>query len=177
MVALRTMAVKRRYVPLNNARTAAAQKDFLGDAATGGALGLADAEGSALVGTTTNGGATASATDKALFLIPLPEDYAVGGAIKLGVRCGVSVARTAAATIDAIVKLIGDGALGADICATNAIACNHTTWQDKLFSLTITGLTGGILNCELQMFTNDTGGSGNGAGRISAVFLEYDAYV
>lgn len=175
MVALKEMATKFQGIPLNRAVKVAAIKDALGDTATGGVLGLADAEGSPLLGTTTNGGSTATASETALFLVPVPADYVPGGKLGVRVRCKVSAARTVSSTVDIFAKEHGD-ALGSDVCATNAQSINSTTLGWKYFSITPTGLIPGlsILSLTITLAQDDTGGSGNGAASCTAMALEYE---
>lgn len=175
MVALKEMATKFRGIPLNSAVKPAAIKDALADTAGSNILGLADAEGSPLLGTTTNGGSTASATDSALFLVPVPNDYVPGGKIGVRARCKVSTARNTAATVDFTVKEHGDS-LGSDVCATNAQSINSTTLGWKYFSITPTGLIPGlsVLSIVITLATDDTGAAANGAASCTALSLEYE---
>ena len=175
MVALKEMATKFAAIPLNRAVKVAAIKDALGDTAAAGVLGLADAEGSPLLGTTTNGGSTASATDSALFLVPVPGDYVPTSKIGIRARCKVSAARNTSATVDFTVKEHGDS-LGSDVCATNAQSINSTTLAWKYFSITPTGLIPGlsVLSIVISLATDDTGAAANGAASCTALALEYE---
>jgi len=160
-------AVRARCVPLTDFRKSAAGKDSLPDAADATELGLADAQGSLILGTTTN---NTSATEKAAVRVAIPAGYVAGQAVTLRVRAKVSVARFVSATVDAVVKECGD-TLGADICAT--AAQNLTVaFVNYDFTITPTDLVAGDeLNIELTLATNDTGGSSAGYPAISHVEL------
>lgn len=175
MVALKEMATKFAAIPLNRAVKVAAIKDALGDTATAGVLGLADAEGSPLLGTTTNGGSTATASDTALFLVTVPADYVPGGKIGVRARCKVSAARNASATVDIFAKEHGDS-LGSDVCATAAQSINSTTLEWKYFSITPTGFIPGLttLSLTITLATDDTGAAANGAASCTQLALEYE---
>ena len=98
--------------------------------------------GSPLLGTTTNGGSTATASDTALFLVPVPADYVPGG--KIGVRAGARSRQpeTLPATVDIFAKEHGDS-LGSDVCDSGA-SINSTTLGWKYFSITPTGFIPGL---------------------------------
>lgn len=158
-------------LPLTSFRETAAMKDALGDAGDATSLGLADAAGSPLLGTTTNGGGTASASEVASVIAALPQDYVDGEAVTLRVRAKVSAAREVAQTVDAVVKKIGDGALGSDICAT-AVKTLTAAYADYDFTITPASLAAGdLLQIDLTLATDDTGGSSNGAPSIAAVSI------
>lgn len=157
-------------IPLTNLRKSAAAKDDLPDAPDATELGLADTQGSLVVGTTTNGGATAAATEKAAVRVALPANYVNGEAITLRIRAKVSVSRQVGASVDAVVKKCGDS-LGSDICATAAQTLS-TSFANKDFTITPTGLVAGDeLNIEVALASDDTGGSANGLPSISHIEL------
>lgn len=172
MVALKEMATKFRAIPLNSAVKPAAIKDGLADTAGTSILGLADAEGSPLLGSSTN---NTSVTESCLFLVPVPNDYMPGGKIGVRAKAKVSVARTVAATVDFTVKEHGDS-LGSDVCATNAQDINSTTYKWKYFSITPTGFIPGlsVLSIVLVLANDDTGGSAGGAASCTQLALEYE---
>lgn len=154
---------------LTDLRKTSAMKDALADAPDGTLLGLGDAAGSAVTGTTTNGGATAAESETASFIHCLSPDYVDGEAVTVRVRAKVSVARTVAATVDVVAKEIGDGALGADICATAAQNLS-TAYANYDFTITPTGLVAGDrLQIDLTLATDDTGGASDGLPTITKV--------
>lgn len=147
-----------------------AVKDALADTPDGTTLGLADTAAAALTGSTTNSGGTNSVTETASADFVLPETYSAGAALTLRIRAKVSVARTTAQTVDAFVKLIGDAALGSDICATNAqtITASYANYD---FTITPTGLVpGSILNVALSVL-NTAGVATDGLITITRVSL------
>lgn len=156
-------------VPLDRLRKSADHKDILADAPDGTDLGLAAAIGSPVIGTTTNGGSTASESETAVCLFALPAEYSSGQAITVRLRAKVSVARTVSATIDLTAKLMGDGSLGSDICATDADDLTNS-YADYDFAITPTGLEAGdVLALTITLATNDTGGSSDGYPALTAV--------
>jgi hypothetical protein len=141
-------------------RKSAALKDVLDDAAGTSLLGLADAQGSYVVGSSTN---NTSVTEKAACYVVLPSNYQAAGDLTLRLRGSVSVARTVAATVDAVVKKVGDAALGSDIVETAAQSINSTTAANRDFVITPTGLAAGdVLLVEITIANNDTGGASGG---------------
>lgn len=155
--------------PLTELRKPAAMKDALGDTPGTSILGVGDAAGSVLTGSTTHGGTTNSATEKASFIHRLGPDYVAGAAVTVRLRAKVSAARQVSATVDMTCKKIADGALGADICAT--AAQNLTTaYVDYDFTITPTTLAAGDqLQVDITLATDDTGGSSDGAPTISEI--------
>lgn len=169
--AMLASAVYPVAIPLNQLVTLAAHKDALPDAPDATSLGLADSPGSPLVGTTTNGGTTASASETAGALIALPANYVDGQAITLRIRAKVSAARQVAQTVDAVVKLASDGALGSDICATAAQSLT-TDFANYDFTVTPTGLVAGdVLWVEITLATDDTGASADGYPSLAGVSI------
>lgn len=162
-------AAKAYAIDLTGLRQAAAMKDALPDAPNATTLGLADAAGSLVTGTQTNGGTTAAATETAAFQFPLPAEYQAGGAVTVRVRAKVSALQEVADTVDVAVKKVGDAGLGADICATAAQALT-AEYADYDFTVTPTGLAAGdVLNVVVTLATDDTGGTQNGTPTIAAV--------
>lgn len=91
----------------------------------------------------------------------LPVEYVAGGNITLRLRGKETVnAATVSTTIDAVVYKSDKAAgIGSDICATNAQDVTTSTANFD-FSITPTGLVAGdILDIEVNIVTNDTGGS------------------
>lgn len=111
----------------------------------------------------------ASKTNKMRCLFALPVEYKAGGNITVRVKCQETVAAAqVATTVDlSAYKCDKAAGIGADLCATNAqdvtvVAANAD------FSLTPTGLVpGDVLDIEINIVTNDTGGA---HGTIAAIF-------
>lgn len=105
----------------------------------------------------------------------LPPEYVAGGAITLRVHARTNpVAAGGGAgtsTLDAQVhKSNREAGAGSDICATGAQSINSATWADKDFTITPTGLVAGdLLDIELTIAVNDTGGGSAAYGFIGAV--------
>lgn len=162
-------------INLYEMRKTAAYKDALADTPGTSLLGLGDAAGSVLTGTTTNGGGTATANESAGFFLELPKSYVAGGTITVRLRAKVSVARTVSATCDVVAKRIdGDGAAGSDICTTAAQSLT-TSYANYDFVVTPTSFVpGDLLLVDVYGIANDTGGASNGVVTIAAVtvFLE-----
>ena len=155
-------------VVLSELRQVAAIKDALPDAPNGTTLGLADAAGSPVVGTTTN---TNAASETAAFDVVLPANYVNGGAVTIWFVAKVSAQRGTAQTIDLVAKRVIGGELGADICATTVITLT-TEYADHYFTITPTSLLAGdVLHCEVTLATNDTGGGVGGYPIIAAISL------
>lgn len=158
-------------VALVNFRQAAAVKDALPDAPDATSLGLADAAGSVIVGTTVNGGSTASASETAHIQIVIPQNYVAATDVTLRVRAKVSAVPTVGATIDAVVKEFADGALGSDICATDAITLTDA-YANCDFTITGTDLVAGdIVDVVLTGAADDTGGTIDAYVAIAGVSL------
>jgi hypothetical protein len=158
-------------INLTNAKSGAAWTTAVGATASGGVMGLSATPGSPLLGATSNGGATATTSDTAGFFMILPAGYTDGSPVTIRVRSKVSVARTVSSTIAVSVKKYSDGALGSELNTTAAQA-NTTSYADKDFVLTPTGLVAGdALWMVVTAANNDTGGSSNGATSVSKVSL------
>lgn len=154
-------------------RKTGAIKDVLADSAGSNLLGLGDAEGSALTGTSTDGGGTATASETAQVEFPLPENYVPGSAITVTFRAKVAAAKNVAQTIDLVAKLRGDAAVGSDICATAAQNLT-TSYASYAFSITPTGLVpGDVLNLDVALATDDTGASNAGAPTITKATVSF----
>jgi hypothetical protein len=163
-----TAAVVAVPISLVRLSPSGAMKDQLPDAPNATSLGLADAAGSAVVGTTTNSGGTNSATETCAFEYALPASYVAGSAITLRIRAKVSVARTTTQTIGAVVKTVADGALGSDINATAAQSVT-AAYANYDFTITPTGLVPGtILNVAITAI-NTAGVASDGFIAISRI--------
>jgi len=176
--------VSKTYaIPLTDLRKSAAGKDALGDSPDATDLGLADAIGSPVVGTTTNGGGTATATEKCSFDFAVPADYVAGGDLTVRVNAMVSAARNAASPLDVVAKLIKAGALDAtDLCLTDAIDMKAvTTAADENFTIDSDAAgdvlaPGSILHVEVSFKTDDTGATNDGYAKINAVTVLAPCY-
>lgn len=164
-------------IPLFNAR-ATGTGAILGNTAgtPAGAMGLTPGtHGSAapvLVGEAANNN---SKTNRARFLIPLPETYEDGETVTLRFSAKVGGALAVAQTIDVTAhKLDGDATVGSDLCTTAAQTLT-TSFADYDFTITPTGLVAGdVLDVEVTLVANDTGGSANQAASIGLATLLCD---
>lgn len=162
-------------VALVDLRQEDAVKDVLPDTpdGDGGTLGLADAAGSPVVGTTTN---NTSATEKCSFDFVVPPDYVAQQDITVRVNGLVSVARNDESLLDVVCKHVKSGDLDAtDLCTTAAVDMkNVTAATDEDF--TIDGdaaddeiSPGDVLHVEISFETDDTGGGDDGYAQINTV--------
>jgi len=176
--------VSKTYaIPLTNLRKSALGKDALGDAPDATDLGLADAIGSPVVGTTTNGGSTATATEKCSFDFAVPPDYVAGNDLTVRINALVSAARNAASPLDVVAKLIKAGALDAtDLCTTSAIDMKDvTTAADENFAIDNDAAgdvlaPGSVLHVEISFKTDDTAATNDGYAKINAVTVLVPCY-
>lgn len=111
-------------------------------------------------------------TDKARFQFSLPAEYVAASAITLRVKCRSSVAATVSATIDASAyKSDGAAGVGADLVTTSIITLS-TTYTNRDFTITPTGLAAGdVLDIELVGVCTDTGGTTGAIIQIGAVAM------
>jgi hypothetical protein len=168
---------------LTDLRCSAAVKDALPDSPNTTELGLADAAGSPVVGTTTNGGATASATEKCAFDFVVPEDYVAGNDLVVRVNGFVSAARNAESLLDVVAKLVKAGALDAtDLCLTSPIDMKAVVAaQDNDFTVDSDAAgdelaPGDVLHVEIAFETDDTGAAADGYAQINAVSVRVPCY-
>lgn len=160
-----------KTIPLRHFReTDGAYDNPLTSAATATAFGLAG--GTHGTGSPKLQGKAANAdttTSKGRFEFTLPPEYAAGGVITLRVHIRMSAAPAVSATLDAeVFKTDREAGAGSDICATAAQAI--TTWADKDFTITPTGLAAGdTLDVELTTVVNDTGGGGAFVAQVGSV--------
>jgi len=142
-------------------------KDSLPDAGDGTSIGLADAAGGLLTGSTSN---TNQKAESLAADLVLPNNYVDGAAIDVRVRAKVSATRANAQTVDVIAKLMGD-ALGADICETGLQSLT-TSYANYDFVITPTGLVAGdTIHVEIYVDSDDTGGSTDGFITITRIEL------
>ena len=157
-----TMLARTKYptrLSLVDCHPVAAVKDALPDAPDSTSLGLADAAGSLLLGTSTNN--TAESESIAFDLI-IPDSYVDGALLDVRIRGKVSVNRDTAQTFDLTAKIMGD-TLGGDI-VTTTIETVTNAFADYDFAINPAGVVAGDkLHCVLTVAMND-GGGGSGAG-------------
>lgn len=160
-------------IPLVNLRKDGAIKDQVDDAPGASLLGLGDAVAEVVKGNASNNNAK---TDFAAFQFILPPDYKAGGAITVRLRVKKDTTpATVSDTCDVIAKLVGDGAVGSDICATAAQQVT-TSYANYDFTITPTGLVpGDVLDLRISLNSDDTGGAVNKAVFMSAMWILYTA--
>lgn len=168
---------KIKVIPLNSAHKVAAWKasDPLPDTPDATSLGLGDTAGSVLVGSTTNGGATATSSENAGFTITMPEDYVSGSAFSIIGTAKVTAARQVSASIDFTAKAVTEAGLGADLVTTTATSVNTgTAFADKTFDVNGTGLVAGsVIEVVTVLATNDTGAANDGHAELGKLVISY----
>ena len=102
--------------------------------------------------------AAGATTRRARVLIPLPDNYADGESVVL--RCNAQMVTTVAdtsATIDIeAYRLLTDGTLSADLCATSAASINSLTLGSDDFTITATTLVAGdVLDVRVSITVTD----------------------
>lgn len=174
---------KTHGVALTDLRKSATAKDPLADAPDATDLGLADAVGSPVVGTTTNGGSTANVTEKCAFDFVVPADYVAGQDLTVRVNALVSAARGAESLLDVVVKHVKAGALDStDLCTTAAKdmkAVVAAANQDFTVDGDASGdelAPGSVLHVEISFETDDTGETNDGYAQINAVQVLVPSY-
>ena len=118
-----------------------------------------------------------STDEKCAFTFALPPEYVAGETITLRVRAAMlTTVSDGTALVDAEVwKQDGDGAVGADICATAAQSINSLTPANKDFTITPTGLVAGdVLQVRLSFSGADVGNVGVMIPEISKVTMLLD---
>ena len=168
------MALSRKFrkenrehtIPLVELRQEDAAKDFLPDAPEGNGLtlGLADAIGSPVIGTTTN---NTSATEYAAYDFVVPSDYRANQDLTVRLNCFIDTnARNAKSNLQVEAQLIKGGVLDAtdlvtsgviDIKAVLAAADQDFTVDGNAVGDTISA--GDVLHLLITIINNDTGGS------------------
>ncbi len=157
-------------IPVTSLLKHDAMKDALPDAGDGTYLGLADAAGSVIVGSTTN---NTQVNEKAAFYLVLPREYIAQADVTIRLNAKVDVARNAESLLDVVVKRVTNAGLDAtDLCLTAAKDLKAVTaFADQDFTIDgdATGdelAPGDILYVEVAFETDDTGGSSNGHAEI-----------
>jgi len=101
----------------------------------------------------------AAVTNSAYFAFALPPRYSAAGDITVTLRSRVTLDMNVSQYVDVEIKKVGDGTLGADICATAHQAIS-TSWADDAFTITPTGLVAGdVLVCKVAVELDDTLGT------------------
>lgn len=172
-------ALASYMVPLGDLKTTGTMQPLGAAAGTpSGACGItAGTYGSAtpkVVGEAANNN---SKTDYCRFQFALPPEYVDGGDVKLIVAGAVGAAMAVAATVDvqAFLSDGGGGVDGTDLCATAAQSINSTDFAAKTFTITSTGLVkGDVLDIQLTLVANDTGGTANDVAIIGSLGMALD---
>ncbi len=180
-----TIATVTKYysILLTDLRQNAAMKDALPDspAGDGGALGLGDAAGSPVLGTSTN---NTDATEHTSFDFVVPADYVAGNDILVRIAAYVTATANAVSDLDVVAKLVKGGALDAtDLCLTGPIdikavtsVANHDFTIDNNASgdELVAGLS--VINIHISAQRDDTGGSTAGTVVIDKVSVTVPSY-
>lgn len=101
----------------------------------------------------------AGCTRYARFQFQLPAEYDAGQTVAIRASCGMTTtAADGTATLDFVVhKADREAGVSADICATAAADINDTSWADRTFQITPTGLTAGdVLDIRMAIVITDT---------------------
>ncbi len=163
-------------IPLVELRQENALKDFLPDTpdGDGGTLGLGDAPGAPVIGTTTN---NTNATEYASFDFVIPSDYRKNQNLTVRLSCFIDTnARNATSNLDVVAKLIKAGALDAndlvltapiDIKAVTAAADQDFTIDGDAAGDLISA--GDVINIAISILNDDTGGSDAGFFQLNKV--------
>lgn len=173
--ALNTSGTRTIGIPLTDLRVHDAIKDSLPDAAGADDMGLGDAPGSAALGVIT---ADDQQQGYALVLFKMPADYIAGQNLTVRLRAKTTGLGQVANQFDLEAKLVGDAAVGSDICAT-AIQTVTAAYANYDFTITGTSLApGDVLQLRIYYNMNDTGGGGvAGVATLAAVKVLYPAYL
>lgn len=101
---------------------------------------------------------TVSVTRYARFQFQLPAEYIAAETVAIIVNAGCqTTAADGSATIDFEVYQVTDKTLSADLCATAAQSINSSTFAEKTFLITSTGLTAGdVLEARVTIASVDT---------------------
>ncbi len=181
--AVTLVTITKEYsIALTDLRQNAAMKDALPDspAGDGGALGLGDAAGAAVLGTSTN---NTDATEHTSFDFIVPVDYVAGNDLQVRISAYVTDVANATSNLDVVAKLIKGGILDAtDLCTTAPIdikavvaATNHDFSIDNDAAGDVL-VAGSVLNVHISAQRNDTGGSTAGTTKIEAVSVRIPSY-
>lgn len=120
---------------------------------------------------------TTSVTQRCRFNFPLPPEYDDGQSILIRVRGGMNTTISdGTATVDVeCYAHDGDGAVGSDLCATNALTINVISKANKDFTITPTGLSpGDMLDVRVTIAITDTATGTAVIGEISDIQVMLD---
>jgi len=133
---------------------------------------VAAAHGSASTMVVSSAADNSTVTEKARFLTALPNDYLPGAELTLRLRAQIGAAMNVSATIDAeIYQADGEGGNSAELCSTDPITLD-TDWSNCDFVIDPENLIAGdILDIEVTVSLDDTGGSANESAYIAAAQL------
>lgn len=140
----------------------------------GGTLGLGDAAGSAVLGTSTN---NTDATEFAAFDFTIPPDYRDNQNLTIRLNCFIDTnARNAVSNLDVVAKLVKGGVLDAtDLVLTSPIdikAVVAAADQDFVVDGDAAGdliSAGDVLHILISILNDDTGGSNAGFFQMNKV--------
>jgi len=165
-------AVNRVYtVPLTSIR----ENDLtaLGTAASAAKFGLvAGTHGTASPALVSEAANANSKTDTCRLQFSVPGGYTAAQNLTVTIHAHVDTTPlTVACTLDVqAYESTGEKGISADICATAAQDINSATWADKSFTITGTDLVAGdVLDIELTVVANDTGGAVNKAAELGKI--------
>ncbi len=111
------------------------------------------------------------------FLIPMPGDYEAGETVNIVALAGMqtTVAGTSAVVDIEAYRVVGTGAVGADLCATSAQTINSLTAAEKTFSITAATLAAGdMLDVRVTITIVDAATGTAVIGRVLGLFLDCD---
>lgn len=121
---------------------------------------------------------TTTVTLRAACEIAVPADYDAGESLTLRARAGmITTVADGSATVDfEVYKKAGTGAsVGSDICATSATTINSTTFGNKDFTITPTGVAAGdVLQIRMTIAVVDTATGTAVIAAVEQVKLLYD---
>lgn len=121
--------------------------------------------------------AAGATSRKARLALRVPANYDDGQTIQVRIRAGMLTTEAdTSATVDLEAYLPdGDGVVGSDLCATDAISINSLTIADRDFTITASGVDpGSLLECVVTVAVND-GATGTAVtGVVTAVTLLAD---
>lgn len=122
--------------------------------------------------------AAGATTRRARCTVAMPVEYQAGETVNIVVSAGMKTTiADVSATVDIeVYKSARDGLkTGSDLCATAATTINSTTFSDKTFSITSSGLSpGDELDIRLSVAVNDAATATAVIGAVGAVDLKCD---
>lgn len=165
-------------VPLTWFRTWDAMATNLPAAGANDDLGLVTGTLASTAPTLQSGDSKATTTTRyARFQIPLPQEYTAGGSVLIRIKCGMTTTVSdTTATVDVqAYRVVRDGTVGSDLCATAATTINSLTHADREFTITPTTLSPGeLLDVRVAIAIVDGATATAVIGTIDAVELVCD---